>query len=117
MKPLLVQRSIVAGIVALLLHVSTQAGAGATPAVFATDAAEVATTNPPVANAAAIVDGHVISMEDVTLECLRKYRAPLVDQMLQNYILDRECNRRGITVDEGEIDQRIAELRTKLAPA
>ncbi len=107
---------IVAGIAALLLHVSTQAGAAGTPAIFATDAVEAAGTNSPVANAAAIVDGHVISMEDVTLECLRKYRAPIVDQILQAYILDRECKRRGIKVDEAEIDQRIAELRTKIAP-
>ncbi len=110
----IVQRSIVA---ALLLHISAHAGVAATPAVFATDAAEVASTHPPVADAAAIVDGYIISMEDVTLECLRKYRAPIVDQMLQGYILDRECKRRGIAVDEAEIDRRIAELRTKLAPA
>lgn len=76
----IVQRSIVA---ALLLHISAHAGVAATPAVFATDAAEVASTHPPVADAAAIVDGYIISMEDVTLECLRKYRAPIVDQMLQ----------------------------------
>src|SRR6202012_2986052 len=79
----IVQRSIVAGVAALLLHVSTHASAAATPAVFATDATEVTSTNPPAANAAAIVDGHVISMEEVTLECLRKYRGPIVDQMLQ----------------------------------
>lgn len=116
MNPRMIQRSIVAGTAALMLHVPMQAGAVGAPAVFATDAAAGAGTNPPVANAAAIVDGHIISMEDVTLECLRKYRSPVVDQMLQNFILDRECKRRGIEVDEAEIDRRIAELRTRLAP-
>ncbi len=115
MNPRMIQGSIVAA--TLLLHVPMLAGANEAPVIFATDASAGAGTNPPVANAAAMVDGHIISMEDVTLECLRKYRTPIVDQMLQNYILDRECKRRGITVDEPVIDQRIAELRTRLAPA
>ncbi|HUE36735.1 MAG TPA: peptidylprolyl isomerase, partial [Candidatus Acidoferrum sp.] len=112
----MIQRSIVAG-AALLLQLPMQAGPVDVSAVFATDAAAGAGTHPPVANAAAVVDGHVIPMEDVAVECLRKYRSPIVDQMLQNYILDRECKRRGTTVDEAEIDRRIAELRTNLAPA
>jgi parvulin-like peptidyl-prolyl isomerase len=112
----MIQQGVVAGVTALLLHFPMHVGAADAPAVFATDTAASTGSNPPVANAAAIVDGHIISMEDVTLECLRKYRSPIVDQMLQNYILDRECKRRGITVDEVEIDQRIAELRTRLAP-
>lgn len=111
----MIQRLIVAGAVALLLELQVQAGTPETPAVFATDA--TADTCPAVAGAAAIVDGHVISVEDVTLECLRKYRSPIVDQMLQHYILDRECKRRGIQADEAEIDRRIAELRTRLSPA
>lgn len=114
MNSRMIQQSIVAA--ALLIYFPISAGAVETPAVFASDATSSAGTNPPVTNAAAVVDGHVISMEDVTLECLRKYRSPIVDQMLQNYILDRECKRRGLAVNEAEIDQRIAELRTKLAP-
>ena len=113
----MIQRSIAAGTAALMLHLPMHVAAAGTSAIFATDAAVSAGNNPPVTNAAAIVDGHIISLEDVTLECLRKYRGPIVDQMLQNYILDRECKRRGLTVDEAEIDRRIAELRTKLAPA
>lgn len=111
----MIQRLIVAGAVALLLHFQMQAGETEAHALFATEA--MASTNLTVTGAAAIVDGHLISVEDVTLECLRKYRSPVVDQMLQHYILDRECKRHGIKVDEAEIDQRIAELRTKLSPA
>lgn len=117
MNPCMIQRSIVTGVAALLLHLTMRAGTASAPAVFATDAAARDGSNPPVANAAAIIDGHIISLEDVTLECLRKNRSPIVDQMLQNYILDRECKRRGISVDEAEIDRRIAELRSNLAPA
>ena len=111
------QWNIVVGATALLLHFSLHAGAVGAPGIFATDGVAGAGTNPPVANAAAIVDGHIISMEVVTLECLRKSRSPIVDQMLQNYILDRECKRRGLTANEAEIDRRIAELRSRLAPA
>lgn len=111
----MIQCSIVAGVV-LLVQFSMPVDAANVPVVFATDTAASTGTNLPVANAAAIIDGHIISMEDVTVECLRKYRSPIVDQLLQSYILDRECKKRGLTVDEGEIDRRIAELRTRLAP-
>lgn len=86
-------------------------------AVFATDAHGGMNAPSTAAGVAAVVDGHVISMEEVTLECLRKYRSYVVDQMLQNYILDRECKRQGISASETEIDGRIAKLRTDLAPA
>jgi parvulin-like peptidyl-prolyl isomerase len=86
-------------------------------AVFATDANAGINADKTITDAAAVVDGHIIPMEDVVLECLRKYRSYVIDQMVQNYVLDRECEKRGITVDESEIDKRIAELRTNLAPA
>lgn len=116
MNPRMIQRGILAGAAWLLLHFPIHVSAVGATAIFATDTAARTGTNPPVANAAAIVDGHIIPMEDVTLECFRKYRSPVVDQMLQDYILDRECKRRGITAGEAEIDRRIAELRTRLAP-
>src|SRR6266568_1215931 len=67
--------------------------------------------------AAAIVDDHVIPMDDVTLACLRKFRSYVIDQMVQSYVLDRECQRRGITVSDSKIDLQIADLRSNLAPA
>jgi len=111
----MIQRSVVG--CALLLHFSVNADTGA-PAVFATDASTGAEVNlnPTVTNAAAIVDGHIISREEVELKCLREYRESILQKMIPDYILDRECERRGITVPEAEIDQRIAEYRTKLAP-
>jgi parvulin-like peptidyl-prolyl isomerase len=111
----IIQRSIVLG-TALLFHFPFQSRAADAPALFAADTAALTTTNPASAGAAAIVDGHIISMEEVALKCLREYRSFIVDQMLQHYILDREFKKRGITV-EADIDRRIAELRTNLAPA
>src|ERR1700722_4951565 len=101
---------------ALLVHFSIKADTTGVSAVFATDAGTGANANPAITNAAAIVDGHIIPLEDVTLKCLREYREDFLQKMIPDYILDRECERRGITVPEAEIDQRIAELRTSLAP-
>jgi len=103
-------------ITALLLNLSADADMTTGSAVFATDAGAGANTNPAITNAAAIIDGHAISLEDVRLKCLRDYREGFLQKMIPDYILDRECEKRGITVPEAEIDQRIAELRTNLAP-
>jgi parvulin-like peptidyl-prolyl isomerase len=88
----------------------------ATPtALFATDT-NAGVNVEVVPGAAAVVDGHIISMDDVIVMCLHKYRSYIIDQMIQNYVLDRECKKRGITMSEVEIDKRIANLRTNLAP-
>ena len=65
---------------------------------------------------AAVVDGHVIPLSSVTAACLRSSRARVVDQMVQNYVVDRECRRRGIVVSPQAIDARIARLREAAAP-
>ena len=89
----------------------------ATPGtLFATDKNAGANDGKIVPGAAAMVDDHVISMNDLILECLRKDRSYVLDQMIQGYVLDRECKKRGITVSEAEIDQRVDDLRQKLAP-
>jgi len=115
MNPRIIQTSIVLG-AALLFHFHFHSRAADAPALFAADTAALTATNPASAVAPAIVDGHIISMEEVALKCLREYRSFIVDQMLQHYILDREFKKRGITV-EADIDRRIAELRTNVAPA
>jgi foldase protein PrsA len=109
----MIKRSLIVG-TALLLHFPTQAGATNTSAGDAVGAG--ASANSSITNAAAIVDGHVISMEDVALKCLRENREFIIGQMIQHYVLDRECKRRGIKV-EAEMEKYIAQWRTNLAPA
>lgn len=65
---------------------------------------------------AAVVDGHVIPLSSVTAACLRSSRARVVDQLVQNYVVERECRRRGIVVSEEAIDARIEKLRAAAAP-
>jgi parvulin-like peptidyl-prolyl isomerase len=70
-----------------------------------------------ILDAAAVVDGHVIPRSDIELLCLRTQRGYVVDQMVQNFMVERECGKRGIVVTEAEIDRSIAELRKEYAPA
>jgi foldase protein PrsA len=86
-------------------------------AVFATDANAGVNVEKALPGAAALVDDHIIPMEEVILVCLRKYRSYVIDQIVQGYVVDRECQKRGLTVSESEIDKRIADLGEKLAPA
>jgi parvulin-like peptidyl-prolyl isomerase len=88
-----------------------------TQAVFATDTNAGANAGTIVPGAAAMVDDHVIPMEDVIATCLLKNRSYVIDQMVQSYVLDRECEKRGVTVNESEIDKRVADLRASLAPS
>jgi foldase protein PrsA len=89
----------------------------ATTALFATDTNAGANIGKIVPGAAAMVDDHIIPMDDLILECLRKDRSYVIDKMVQSYVLDRECKKRGITVSEAEIDKRIEDLLKTLAPA
>ncbi|WP_125206145.1 peptidylprolyl isomerase [Capsulimonas corticalis] len=89
---------------------------GAAAGVFATDAGGVYSVAPGPAGVAAEVDGRRIMTRDVMAICLRKYRAPIIDQMVQDYVVDRECGRRGIVVSEAEIDAKIDAMRKAVAP-
>ena len=101
------------------LSPSTHAGPpphGAPTQLFATDVrgGDIA---PSGNGAAAIVDGHVIPMSAVVLQSLRDDRDVVIDQMIQNYVIDRDCKRRGLVVSEAEIDKGIAWFRKDNAPA
>lgn len=109
-----IQWSFVAGL--LLLQLSIHASPANSDPVFAVDAGAGAGANPAITNAAAIIDGHVITREEVTLKCLREYREAILQRMIPDYVLDRECQRRGIKVADADIDTRIAKLRKSLAP-
>ena len=75
------KRSLIVG-TALLLHFSIQAGTTNTSDGDAAGAG--ASANSTITNAAAIIDGHVIPMEDVALKCLRENRTFIIGQMIQH---------------------------------
>lgn len=84
--------------------------------VFANDAGST-TVGQATPSAAAIVDGHVIPLDQVVLLSLRDDRAYVIDQMIQDYVVDRECRRRGLKVGEAEIDAGVEKFRKAIAPA
>jgi len=57
-----------------------------------------------------------IPMNDVVLLSLRDSRSYLVDQLIQNYVVDRDCQRRGIKVSDAEIDAGVERLRNPSRP-
>ena len=85
--------------------------------VFATDPGGLFAADAGPDGVAAEVDGHPIPLRDVAALCLRKYRAPIIDQMVQNYVLERECKKRGIVVTDAEIKAQVEALRQAVAPA
>jgi foldase protein PrsA len=66
--------------------------------------------------AAAVIDGHPIPMKDVEAVCMASFGPPMATVFVQNYVVDRECERRGIKISDAEIDRRVAELSKNIAP-
>jgi len=56
-------------------------------------------------------------MSDVIDTCLRTERSYVVDQLVQDYVVDRECAKRGIIVSDADIDKAVKTLRKNLAPS
>jgi len=110
-------RAIVVG-ATTVLSTATLAGPpphGGPTQLFATDVHGDNTTA-TTSGAAAIVDGHVIPMSDVVLQSVRDDRDVVVDQMIQNYVIDRDCKQRGLEVSEAEIDKGVEWFRKDNAP-
>lgn len=68
------------------------------------------------AGVAAEADGHPILLRDVASLCLRRDRAAVIDQMVQDYVLERACAQAGIKVSGAEVDAEVAALRQRVAP-
>jgi hypothetical protein len=98
-----------------MLHAQTQKTAA--PRNFAVDVTAAPPSFTPSRNAAALVDGHVIPMNEVVALCLRNERSYVVDQMVQDYVVDRECAKRSIIVSDADIDKAVAALRQSIAPS
>jgi hypothetical protein len=84
--------------------------------IFATDTTTDAPALQAIGAVAAIANGHDIPMSSVIDTCLRAVRSYAIDQLVQDYVVDRDCAKRGIVVSDAEIDNAIATLRTNIAP-
>ena len=99
---------------------STAFGGALTPpsrfAYFATDPAGIYSANNGPKGVAAVVDGHAFLLSDVSRICLVKDRAAVIDQLVQNYVVERDAAKKGIVVTQADIDGQIALLRKSVAP-
>ena len=104
---------IAAGLLAVLpAAAQTPPPHGTATAAFGTAASAESGHGAP----AAIVDGHIIPLSSVSAACLRSSRARVVDQLVQEFVVERECRRRGLVVSEAAIDAKVARLREAAAP-
>lgn len=114
------------GVLAIALTVRSYWGAeeaNAEPAeVVATDAAAApqapanratppAAGNPaPELKVVATVNGEDISRDDLARECLRHYGKEVLESLVNKYLIVIECQRRGITVGQEEVNAEIQRI-------
>lgn len=116
-RRLMVVAIVIQGIICSVLAPADSPSQATSTRLFATDTNGGANVEKMAPDAAAMVDDHIIPMNDLILECLLKDRSYVIDQMVQGYVLDRECKKRGIIVSEAEIDKRVEDLRKTLSPS
>lgn len=65
---------------------------------------------------AAIVNGHTITLTQVTDMVMRVDAANITHKLIDDYLVDQECKRRGIVVPDSEVDASVENLARMLAP-
>ena len=71
-------------------------------------------TVPP--NTAAIVNGHVITLSEVTAKAMQEDGSNITANMIDNFLVDSECKKRHIVIPQSMIDERVDGLRKALGP-
>jgi hypothetical protein len=84
------------------------------PAASAPPQTPVADAPPP--NVAASVNGHIVSMDEVTALVMRENGGNATTRLIENYLVDEEAKAKQITVSSAEIDGRVQELVKLIAP-
>ena len=75
-----------------------------------------ATAAPHPANVAASINGHIISLNEVTALVMRENGANATTRLIENYLVDEAAKAKNITVSRAEIDGRLHELARLIAP-
>jgi len=75
------------------------------------------TTEPGPPGAAATVDGHVIPLQDVIDYAMRLGFQRITDDLVDNYLFQREADKQHVTATDAEIDAKIDDLKKQIAPA
>jgi hypothetical protein len=62
------------------------------------------------------VNGHIISMDEVTALVMRENGGNATTRLIENYLVDEEAKAKHVTVSRAEIDGRLQELVKLIAP-
>lgn len=62
----------------------------------------------------AVVNGHPITRQQVATECLRRFGADVLEDIVNKYLVSVECQKNGINITEGDINNEIAAEAKKL---
>lgn len=65
---------------------------------------------------AATVDGHAITIEDVEKSALHRYGPEVLDNLIDDYLVEREAGRLHVTVSQTEIDDQVQSLARAISP-
>ena len=65
---------------------------------------------------AALLNGQIISQQELADECIRKHGKKVLGDMLDRRIVEQACRREGIIISEQDIDKEIAEMALKYLP-
>jgi parvulin-like peptidyl-prolyl isomerase len=65
---------------------------------------------------AALVNGHVISLQDVADACIQKYGKEVLGEMIDRKIVEQACRQANIIISEQDIDKEIHEMAVKHLP-
>jgi len=91
--------------------------ATALPTTPSTAAATPAATPTGPPGAAATVDDHVIPMQDVINLAMRLGFDKITNDLVDNYLFQREADKQHVTCTEADIDAKIDDLKKQIAPA
>jgi foldase protein PrsA len=65
---------------------------------------------------AAIVDGHAISIADVEKNAVHRYGQQALDNLIDDYLIEREASRLHVQVSQAEIDNQVQTLARAIQP-
>ena len=95
----------IGALVAVVAAVGTLQVLRADSARSATAAAPAADVRPPVAR----VNGDLISFQEVADECVARYGAEVLDNLVNRKLIAQACEKAGVSVSNGEISKEVAE--------
>jgi foldase protein PrsA len=68
------------------------------------------------ARVAADIDGHVISIAEIEKNAMRRYGQEILDNLIDNYLIEREARRLNIEASQAEIDNQVRALIEAIKP-